>query len=261
MKRAILRLLFPAFMVLVATSAYTQDFVVTIHGDTITGDIKPLNYGSERKVQVTEPGKKKVIYPFFKVKSYSLKGEVFQPVKGPEGYTFMKLVKSGYLSILAFQPENQTSFEGLWLLKKDGNGMEVPNITFEKGMKKFLEDCPALVKKIDNDVLNKKDLHQIVDEYNACIANPQPAVVAENPVPAKPAQSEKNLTAWDNLENKVKSQPDFPEKETALEMIGEIKGKISTSQKIPNFLIDGLKNSLNQEVFKPELDAALKELN
>ena len=42
-------------------------------------------------------------------------------------------------------------------------------------MKKFLGDCPALVKKIDNDALNKKDLHQIVDEYNTCMTNPAPA--------------------------------------------------------------------------------------
>ena len=44
-------------------------------------------------------------------------------------------------------------------------------------------------------------------------------------------------------------------------MISEIKGKISTNQKVPNFLVEGLKSSLNQDVFKAELDAALKEIN
>ena len=53
----------------------------------------------------------------------------------------------------------------------------------------------------------------------------------------------------------------FAEKENALEMIGEIKNKISTSQKIPNFLIEGLKNSLNKNEFKAELDSALNSLN
>ena len=147
MKRDILRLFFTVFILLLFRSAYAQDFLVTVQQDTIKGEIKPLLYGSEKKVQVTEPGKKKVAYPFFKVKAYSLNGEVFQPVKGPNGYTFMKLIKSGYLSLLSFQPENQTAYDGLWLLKKDGDGMEVPNLTFEKGMKKFLGDCPALGKK------------------------------------------------------------------------------------------------------------------
>src|SRR4030095_9164882 len=115
----------------------------------------------------------------------------------------------------------------------DGDGIEVPNLTFEKGMKKFLDDCPALVKKIENDVLNKKDLYQIVDEYNACMDNPVP--VEEKPIASKPTQPEKNLAAWDALEAKVKSQPDFPEKGNALDMISEIKSKLSTSQKVPNF--------------------------
>ena len=44
-------------------------------------------------------------------------------------------------------------------------------------------------------------------------------------------------------------------------MISEIKGKISASQKVPNFLVEGVKNNLNQEVFKTELENALKELN
>ncbi len=256
MKRNILRLFFTAFILLLITNAYTQDYFVTLQGDTIRGEIKPLTYGTERKVQVTEPGKKKVIYPFFKVKAYSLDGDIYQPVKGPYGYTFMKLIKPGYLSILSFQAENQTNYDGVWLLKKDGDGIEVPNLTFEKGMKKFLGDCPAVVKKIDNDVYNKKDLNQIVDEYNACMANPAP--VEEKPIAAQPA---KGLAAWDALENKVKSQPDFPEKSNALDMISEIKSKISTNQKVPNFLIEGLKSSLNQDVFKAELDAALKEIN
>jgi hypothetical protein len=256
MKRNILRLFFTGFILLLFTNAYTQDYFITLQGDTIRGEIKPLTYGTERKVQVTEPGKKKVIYPFFKVKAYSLDGDIYQPVKGPYGYTFMKLIKPGYLSILSFQAENQTTYDGVWLLKKDGDGIEVPNLTFEKGMKKFLDDCPALVKKIDNDVLNKKDLNQIVDEYNACMANPTP--VEEKPIAAQPPKS---LAAWDALENKVKSQPDFPEKNNALDMIGEIKGKISTDQKIPNFLLEGLKSSLNQDVFKAELDNALKSIN
>ena len=256
MKRDILRLFFTVFILLLFRSAYAQDFLVTVQQDTIRGEIKPLLYGSEKKVQVTEPGKKKVAYPFFKVKAYSLNGEVFQPVKGPYGYTFMKLLKSGYLSLLSFQAENQTTYDGLWMLKKDGDGMEVPNLTFEKGMKKFLSDCPALVKKIDNDALNKKDLHQIVDEYNTCMTNPPPVV--EKPVASKPTKS---LAAWEALESNVKSQPDFPEKANALDMIGEIKSKISTDQKVPNFLIEGLKSSLPQDVFKADLDNALKEIN
>lgn len=256
-----LRLFFAASIIFIYTSSFGQDYIVTIQEDTIKGKVRALTYGAEKKVQIEEPGKKKVVYPFFKVKSFSIEGETYQPVKGPDGYTFMKLVKPGYLSLFAFQHKDQTTYDGLFLAKKDGTGTEVPNLTFKKGMRRFLDDCPSVATKIENDIYNKKDLNKIVDEYNACMtASPAP-VAPEKPVVVQPAPSRKSTTAWDALESKVKSEPDFAGKEDALEMIGEIKNKISTSQKIPNFLIEGVKTSLNQDVFKAELENALKEIN
>lgn len=244
--------------------SFAQDYIVTLQGDTIKGEVKPLTYGPEKKVQVTEPGKKRVVYPFFKIKSFTVNGENFQTVKGPNGYAFMKPIKTGYLSLFAFQGENQTAYDAMYLLKKDGTGMEIPNLTFKKGMRKFLEDCPVVAERIDNDILNKRDIDKIIDEYNACIEN-QPS--GTNLVKVAPAQQPtittpaKNTSAWDKLENTVNAQSDFPEKENALEMIKEIKSKLAASQKIPNFLIEGVKNALNQEVFKADLDAALAQID
>lgn len=259
MKRDMLKLFFTLSIIFLSATTFAQDFLVTHQGDTIRGEVKQLNFNVEKKVQVTEPGKKKVIYSFLKVKSFSIEGEVFQPVKGPNGYTFMKVLKLGYLSLFSFQAENQTAYSGMYLLKKDGTGMEIPNLTFKKTMRRFLDDCPDVSDKIENDVFNKKDLDQIVDEYNACIEN---RTGGSQPVVArKPVLQTKTSEAWNALENKVKSEPDFAEKSNALEMITEIKSKISASQKVPNFLIEGLKSALPQDVFKTELENALKEVN
>jgi hypothetical protein len=253
-----MRYLFILYTILMSAGASAQDFIVTIQGDTITGEVKPLTFGPDKKVQITEPGKKKVIYPFFKIKSFTLDNEVYQPVKGPQGYTFMRLIKGGYLSLYAFQSNpSQNLYDGQYLLKMGGEGIEVPNITFKKGMKRFLDDCPDVADKIDSDVLNKKDMLQIIDQYNACIAEN----VADSRKVAASKPSPTAVQAWDALETKVKSESDFPEKENALEMIGEIKNKIATSQKIPNFLVEGLKTALTQDQFKAELDSALKTLN
>ena len=262
-----LKFVVAAFSVLISTGLFGQDYVVTIQGDTLKGEVKALTYSAEKKVQITEPGKKKVVFPFFKVKVFTSDGELYQPLKGPDGYTFMKVLKTGYLSLYAFQMKNQTGFDGMYLAKLDGSGMEVPNLTFKKGMKKFLDDCPSVTYKIENDQLNKRDLHKIVDEYNACVKAPavvhtpaSPVVAA--PVVAAPAPVEKSSSAaWNTLEEKVKAQPDFEGKADALEMIGEIKSKMAASQKVPNFLIEGLKSSLNQDVFKTELENALKEIH
>ncbi|WP_276374361.1 hypothetical protein [Chryseolinea sp. H1M3-3] len=243
--------------IIFSTSCLAQDFLVTVQGDTLRGDVKALDFGVDKKVQITETGKKKTVYPFFKVKGFSINNEVYQPVKGPNGYAFMKVVKTGYLSLYAFKAQNQTTYGGLYLLKKDGEGIEVPNLTFKKNMRKFLDDCPVVADKIDRDLLNKKDIHKIVDEYNACVEN---RTSAAQSVVATATPKVKVSDAWDVLENKVKAHEDFEGKANALEMISEIKSKISSSQKIPNFLIEGLKSSLAQEEFKAELENALKEI-
>jgi hypothetical protein len=237
-------------------SGSAQDYLLTAKGDSLSGDIKPLSFGVDKKVQIAEEGKKKAVYSIFQVKEYRFKGDIFRPVKGPSGYTFMKLVKDGYLSLYFFQAANQATYDGLFLLKRDGSGIEVPNLGFKKAMKKFLDDCNVVANKIDADELNKKDLHAIIDQYNACITNY--TSVAEKVVTTKKEVVQKS-PAWDTLEEKVKAQPEFEGKQNALEMIGEIKAKIASGQKIPNFLISGLQSSLNQDVFKTELENALKE--
>ena len=243
---------------LLSVAVCAQDYIVTIQGDTITGEVKPLTFGPDKRVQVTEPGKKKVVYPFFKVKAFKVDEDIYQPVKGPQGYTFMKLIKPGFLSLYTFQSPNQNLYDGQFLVKRTGDGIEVPNITFKKGMRRFLDDCPDVAEKIENDQLNKKDLYQIIDEYNACMQN---QIADTRKVVEAKAAATKAIDHWNNLESKVKSQPDFPEKKNALEMIAEIKSKINSSQKIPNFLIEGLKSTLNDQDLDDELDSALQALN
>jgi hypothetical protein len=245
-------------LLLVSFTGSSQDYVVTSKGDTLSGQVKPLLHGVDKKVQLIGEDKKKTIYPMFQVRSFHYKNDIYQPVKGPEGYVFMKLIKSGYLSLYNFQLPNQVAFDGSFLLKRDGQGMEVPNLSFKKFMKNFLEDCPDVVARIDNGDLGKKELNQIIDEYNLCISA---KTIDHNKIIAEKQVQGKIITAWDLLEEKVKSQPDFEGKNNALEMIQEVKSKIAVSEKIPNFLLEGLKSTLNQDIFKVELENALKETN
>ena len=245
-------------ILLVYKCADAQDYVVTSKGDTLMGEVKPLFYGVDKKVQLNQEGKKKVVYPMFQVRSFLYKGELYQPVKGPDGYTFMKLQKSGYLSLYSYQLPNQVTFDGQYLLKLDGKGTEVPNISFKKAMEKFLSDCPSVAGKIDNGDFSKRDLHKIIDEYNACInAN----TVDHGKVIAEQQINQEVIGVWDVLEGKVKAEPDFEGKSNALDMIAEIKGKVARSEKVPNFLVEGLKSTLTQETLKPELENALKTIN
>ncbi|MEJ7646679.1 MAG: hypothetical protein WKF87_18935 [Chryseolinea sp.] len=249
------------FLILLLLLAYlwtgAQDYVVTSRGDTITGEVKPLLFGLDKKVQVTSEEKKKTTYPMFQVQTYSFKNELYQPVKGPDGYTFMKLVKSGYLSLYYYQLPNQMTFDGSFLMRKDGKGMDVPNIGFKKSIRNFLSDCKTVADRVDNGELSKKDLGTIIDQYNECI---QGKTDKHDQVVAEQAVQEKVISAWDVLETKVKEEPDFEGKVNSLEMIQEIKGKVAKSEKIPNFLLEGLKNSLKQETLQAALADALKDV-
>jgi hypothetical protein len=245
-------------LMLVYQCVSAQDYVVNVKGDTLTGSIKPLTFGPDKKVQVTSADKKKTVVPIFQVKAYSLKGEIFQPVKGPSGYTFMKLLKAGYVSLYAFQLENQTSYDGRFLLKRDGTGTEVPNLSFKKITSRFFSDCPAIESKIEDGTYGKKELDTIIDEYNACING---RTAEHTQVIATRTEQVKKINSWDILETKVKALSEFEGKTNALEMIGEIKNKISKSEKVPNFLINGLKGTLTQPELQADLETALKELN
>lgn len=255
------------FSVITTGLCSAQDYLLTTSGDSLSGSIKMLNYGTDKKVQIAQEGKKKKdVYPLFKVKAFSLANEMYHPVKGPNGYVFMKLLKKGYLSLYAFQPQHQNNYDGLFLLKRDGNGMEVPNLTFKKSMKRYLDDCPTVADKIESDILNKRDINEIVDQYNACIvtrsntiaqpSGPAPAAATKT---APTVERSEKVGVWETLESKVKDA-DIAEKENALDMIAEIKNKVNSNQRVPNFLIEGLKAALGDS-FKSELDAAMASLN
>lgn len=238
-------------------SSAQDDQVVTIKGETLTGTLKPLAFGPDKKIQVTGADKKKTTVPLLHVKYYTFKGETYRPVKGPQGYTFMKVLKDGYATLYAFQMENQTSYDGRFLQKKDGESTEIPNLSFKKIMTRFLDDCEEVSAKVESGVLSKKDLDLIIDEYNQCIE--QRTQVREKAVATRVEQVKK-ISSWDVLEEKVKAYPAFEGKDTALEMITDIKNKIARSEKVPNFVINGLKSSLTQQDLQEALTNALKDL-
>jgi hypothetical protein len=234
-----------------------QDYVITTKGDSIAGQVKPLMFGVDKKVQVVAEDKKKTTFAIFQVRSYRYKDDIYQPIKGPDGYTFMKLVKSGYLSLYYYQLPNQVTFDGSYLSRRDGKGIDVPNLGFKKVMKNFLEDCPPVVEKLESGDLSKKDLHAIIDEYNNYVTH---KTETRDQKVAEVQEKAKVISNWDVLEEKIKAQDDFEGKSNALEMIEDIKSKIKNSEKIPNFIIEGLKSSLPQDTFKTELENALQEI-
>lgn len=252
----VIHILLFILLMLVYQRAGAQDYILTTRGDSLTGEVKPLLYGSEKKVQISFSDEKKTTLSLFEIRAYSQAGETFRPVKGENGYVFMKLIKAGYLSLYAFQQDNQMRYDGLFLMKLDGDGMVVPNLGFKKYIAKFLDDCPQVSDKINQGELGKKNLTAIVDGYNECIES---RTIDHKKVIVQQQEQTTKISAWDSLEESIKAK-DFKEKTDALEMIGEIKEKIKREEKIPNFLLEGLKNSLHETGLTTELDHAISEI-
>lgn len=243
-------------LMLVYQCTKAQDYVVLATGDTVKGGTKPLSFGFEKKVQVSTD-KKKMVYSVFDVREFSHGGEIYHPVRGEKGYVFMKLIKPGYLSLYAFQMENTVTYDGLYLLKRDGSGTEVPNLSFKKQMNRFLEDCPDVVTRIDDGTLNRKELGKIVEAYNACV---EKRTADHSATPEVSNEQGKKINSLDALEETVKALADFEAKSDALEMITEIKNKVQRNEKIPNFLLEGLKSSLARTDLTTQLEKALQEI-
>jgi hypothetical protein len=236
-----------------------HDYLVSVKGDTLRGKVKYLNYATAKSIQITPDGsKKKQVYQLLQVKAFSMAGETYLNIRTNDGYTFMKLVKTGYLSFLAYQLPNQTTWDGRYLQKKDGTGVDVPNIGFKKNISRFLNDCEEVSNSIETRELTKSKLDEIIDEYNECVAKRSQL---NNSVQPAADVSTKAVDTWNDLERAIKQSAAFDGKENALEIINDIKLKILRNEKVSNFLINGLKESLaSQPELKPVLDAALETL-
>jgi hypothetical protein len=245
-------------LLLVYQCAKAQDYVLTTKGDSISAEIKSWGSGSTSKIMVTKADKSKEVFNLFQVKSYSVKGDIFYPIKFGGQYQFMKLIKKGYLSLFVFQREGQFDYAGQYLYKMDGKGMEVPNLNFKKGMAHFLSDCSDISEKAAKGDYRKNDLLTLVDDYNNCIQSKSNVMT---PAPVVDVKAEAKTKTWHILLEKIEAHQDFDGKADAIEMVKEIKNKIQRNEKVPNFLTSGLKATLTPADLTESLNAALNDLN
>lgn len=210
-----------------------QDFLVTLKGDTLFGTVYCTRFGQSQRVECIT-GRKKQYFTPVQVRAFRSGNDHYFPVRTPGGYQIMKLLKPGYLSLYAFQMENQVTWDGLYLLKKDGTGMEYSGLLFKKRLGKFLEDCPDVSQQIEEKELRRSDLDEIIDVYNQCIEERtrQQTSIANR------------MVRWEELEQKIKEMPALEGRQDALDMIREIRKKIENHETVPRFLRENLRNLL-----------------
>ena len=238
-------------------STYGQDYLVTNKGDTLRGKIKIMSYDRLDRVQVNDQ-KKKTVFTAMQVKEVFFDGAAYHPKQAENSIRFMKLVKPGYLSLYSARDESQ-NYSKRYLIKRDGAMIEVPNLSFKKSMIDFLGDCETVKEKLGGKDYGKKDLDQIIDDYNAFIES---NTTANQEARAFRQKAATKIDPLQKLKKTVQDQNEFPSKKDALDLIDDIIAKIKGGQAIPNYLVEGLQKYLADiEATKEDLEKALDFLN
>lgn len=241
------------FIFLPLLASAQTDFIVKLSGDTLKGTVKLLPYEQIERVQIVSAGVK-TIFTALQVRAVGKDNTVYKAVKYENSVRFMKVIKNGYLSLYAFNLDNQNTWNDLFLTKLDGTGLEVPNLSFKKLLGKYLSDCPDVKGRIDKGDLTKRDLDRIVDLYNACLQTKTEAASVKKVDPAM-IDSEKVL-AVNSLITKVEAES-FVTKKDALDLLKDIQSKVKKNEPVPNYLLEGLKSYLAEV---PSLSADLESL-
>ena len=240
--------LFLAFICITHLS-FSQEYIVNLKGDTLKGDIIiELPSDNYDEIQLKTENEK-IRFKAYQLLTLVKDSATYKPVKYADKYHLMKLISEGYLSHYQFRNGNY-DFGVNYLLKADGNGIEVPNLSFKKGMRDFVSECPELAQKIDNKELTRNDLEDIIYEYNQCIdrntiksnLNVNKIVDANNPT----------IDLLNDLRSQIST-----DKEELLTLIKDISAKIAEGKTVPGYLITALKDQTSEI---PELKEKVEKI-
>lgn len=244
-------------LIVLPVAAFAQtDYVITTKADTLRGEVRLLTYDNIDRLQITT-GKKKEMLTALQVLSVYHEEKFYKPIQYDNRVLLMQQLKTGYLSLYAFRMPNQSTFDGRFLYRMDGKHLEVPNLAFKKMMATYLESCTTVSDKIKSGELGKKELEQILDEYNTCMASAKP-VLAE---PTEPEPVVTQLTtAIQKLKQKISDQ-NFNSKKDAVDLLNDLEKKAGRNETIPNYLLEGLKSYLaSVPAVQTELETVLQLL-
>ncbi len=240
-----------AFLTLFSSTLFAQDYLVTTKNDTVRGKLSISSYPTMDKVLVSQPQKKKEEYASPYVVSIFQDSTFYRTVRVPDAYRIMRVGKTGPVSLCYARQSPGTPFDVPYLVKRTGESMQVTAIRFKKSVKTFLADCARIGDLIDKEEVGRKDLDQIIEEYNRCIAKqtPEAFVITENPT----------LSALSKLNQRFLTDSSAPP--DAVDILKDIYKKVKDGQAVPNYLTEGLKNALaSRDDYKADLEELLKLL-
>lgn len=251
--------IYTILLLILSPAVYAQDWLVTTSADTLKGEIA-IELPMERYEELTiknDDGKQR--FKAYQIIEFEYKGQMYKTVKHAGVYRIMLVESDGYLSQFRYRADQGFEFSSIFLLKTDGESLEVSNLTFKRSLSKFLEDCQTVVDGLENKKYKRSDLDQIVADYNACIDKKTSNALATQNTPKAPVQiaqvNHPGISIIESIQKKIDNTGDLNA------MLNDIKSKLSKGENVAGYLKSALKEqAAGQENIKEEVDQLLETI-
>lgn len=196
--------------------------------------------------------KKKTEYPAYSVLGAYLDSVTYIPVRTPDAFRFMRLGRTGMLALCYARQFPGTPFNIPYLVKRSGESMEVSALRFKKSVSRFLAECNTISQKIEEESLGRDDLEIIVDGYNRCLE--------QQTTVAFVASEDPKLSALNAFNKKLSQDTAVPP--DVLEILKDLFIKVKDGKPVPNYLAEGLRESLKDfPNYREDVETLLAVLN
>ena len=250
-------------LVMISSVSYAQDgLLVTTQGDTLRGEIEILLPSASFDELIVKTEARTHRLKAFQFTYMQIGDMGYRSAKVNGAYRIMKILQDGYLSLLSFRAHGSYEFGSRYLLKSDGQGIEVPTLSFKKTMSDFLIECSAVGEKIEDKTYKRGDLSQIVADYNQCLKSRTENIYnnlpgkTNTPKSTSSPESELVLRIIDKINKGEGNAP-----EDLKELLQDILNKLNEGDKVPSYMIGALDERADEwEYLEQELDELTKSL-
>lgn len=253
----ILKILMVVFLA-IPSALQAQDKVILASGDTLEGKVNimyPDKYFEEISLEDSNTRRRMKAYEFV----WLLKDdEIYRTIKNEDKYQIMKLEKPGYLSLYYYRVDQSYNFGGLYALRRDGIGTDIPNMGFKKTMSRFLSDCNAVSADIEAGLYKRKDLERLTDAYNACIQQKTEDLQKGRKDNAVVTNESSEIIGTINA---LITESESLGYDDLTPILKDIKEKIEDGDEIPNYLKRAVEDQVDKKnPLYDKLTALLKEI-
>lgn len=239
------------------SSQAQTDYLVTLQGDTLFGEIKLITGPKVDRLQLITEGEKSN-YSALQARAIRMEGQVYHAIPLGDNLHYMQLLKVGSMSIYGYRIENQATYDGRLLRKSTGASFDVPTIKFRSSIANFIEECDTVSQTVRGRKMSREDLEEIVAMYNDCMAD---KLKEREKVQQEILTREQKKTKLESFRQQI-ADSSLDKKDEIVGLLSDMIQKIASEQSIPAYQKSALQDYLGGTTeFRDSLTQLLQMLD